>query len=142
MFAAEFEDIHIVERLFSSSLVAIVGLTSPRKLRICHFKKGSEICNYSYSNSILSVKLNRMVCIRVQITQVRAKTRIVRWKCVIETPPFNLRFCYSYHETRIKVRRTIQMIKWRFLCCSKVPGWVRKYQKHIISFFFSAKLQK
>ncbi|KAK7601658.1 hypothetical protein V9T40_009099 [Parthenolecanium corni] len=56
----EFEDIHIVERLFSSSLVAIVGLTSPRKLRICHFKKGSEICNYSYSNSILSVKLNRM----------------------------------------------------------------------------------
>lgn len=61
MFLAEFEDIHIVERLFSSSLVAIVGLTSPRKLRICHFKKGSEICNYSYSNSILSVKLNRMV---------------------------------------------------------------------------------
>jgi autophagy-related protein 18 len=56
----EFEDIHIVERLFSSSLVAIVGLSSPRKLRICHFKKGTEICNYSYSNSILSVKLNRM----------------------------------------------------------------------------------
>lgn len=59
--AAEFDEIHIVERLFSSSLVAIVGLSSPRKLRICHFKKGTEICNYSYSNSILSVKLNRMV---------------------------------------------------------------------------------
>ncbi|XP_065203342.1 WD repeat domain phosphoinositide-interacting protein 2 isoform X2 [Planococcus citri] len=56
----EFDEIHIVERLFSSSLVAIVGLSSPRKLRICHFKKGTEICNYSYSNSILSVKLNRM----------------------------------------------------------------------------------
>ena len=37
--------IHIVERLFSSSLVAVVGLSSPRKLRICHFKKGSEICH-------------------------------------------------------------------------------------------------
>lgn len=62
----EFEDIYIVERLFSSSLVALVGLSSPRKLRICHFKKGTEICNYSYSNSILSVKLNRarlVVCL-------------------------------------------------------------------------------
>lgn len=62
----EFDQIHIVERLFSSSLVALVGLSSPRKLRICHFKKGTEICNYSYSNSILCVKLNRsrlVVCL-------------------------------------------------------------------------------
>ena len=58
----ETEDICIVERLFSSSLVAIVSLSSPRKLKVCHFKKGTEICNYSYSNSILAVKLNRQVC--------------------------------------------------------------------------------
>lgn len=58
---AECEDISIVERLFSSSLVAIVSLSSPRKLKVCHFKKGTEICNYSYSNSILAVKLNRQV---------------------------------------------------------------------------------
>lgn len=60
------EDICIVERLFSSSLVAIVSLSSPRKLKVCHFKKGTEICNYSYSNSILAVKLNRqrlIVCL-------------------------------------------------------------------------------
>lgn len=60
------EDISIVERLFSSSLVAIVSLSSPRKLKVCHFKKGTEICNYSYSNSILAVKLNRqrlIVCL-------------------------------------------------------------------------------
>ncbi|XP_050392017.1 WD repeat domain phosphoinositide-interacting protein 2 [Patella vulgata] len=60
------EDISIVERLFSSSLVAIVSLSSPRKLEVCHFKKGTEICNYSYSNSILAVKLNRqrlIVCL-------------------------------------------------------------------------------
>ena len=58
---SETEDICIVERLFSSSLVAIVSLSSPRKLKVCHFKKGTEICNYSYSNSILAVKLNRQV---------------------------------------------------------------------------------
>lgn len=56
----ENEDICIVERLFSSSLVAVVSLSSPRKLKVCHFKKGTEICNYSYSNTILAVRLNRL----------------------------------------------------------------------------------
>jgi len=62
----DYEDPYILERLFSSSLVAIVALNQPRKLRICHFKKGTEICNYSYSNSVLRVKLNRarlVVCL-------------------------------------------------------------------------------
>lgn len=53
------EDSCVVERLFSSSLVAVVSLAAPRKLKVCHFKKGTEICNYSYSNTILAVKLNR-----------------------------------------------------------------------------------
>lgn len=60
------EDIILVERLFTSSLVAIVSLNAPRKLKVCHFKKGTEICNYSYSNTILAVKLNRsrlVVCL-------------------------------------------------------------------------------
>lgn len=56
----EIKDVCIVERHFSSSLVAIVSLSSPRKLKVCHFKKGTEICNYSYSNTILAVKLNRL----------------------------------------------------------------------------------
>uniref|UniRef100_A0AAY5K6Q4 WD repeat domain phosphoinositide-interacting protein 2 n=1 Tax=Esox lucius TaxID=8010 RepID=A0AAY5K6Q4_ESOLU len=62
----ECKDVCIVERLFSSSLVAIVSLKAPRKLKVCHFKKGTEICNYSYSNTILAVKLNRqrlIVCL-------------------------------------------------------------------------------
>ncbi|XP_065066460.1 WD repeat domain phosphoinositide-interacting protein 2-like [Rhopilema esculentum] len=54
------DDVCIVERLFSSSLVAIVSLSAPRKLKVCHFKKGTEICNYSYPNTILAVKLNRV----------------------------------------------------------------------------------
>jgi len=53
-------DVCIVERLFSSSLVAIVSLSAPRKLKVCHFKKGTEICNYSFPNTILAVCLNRM----------------------------------------------------------------------------------
>ncbi|KAL4658226.1 WD repeat domain phosphoinositide-interacting protein 2-like [Arapaima gigas] len=63
---ADTEDVCIVERLFSSSLVAIVSLKAPRKLKVCHFKKGTEICNYSYSNTILAVRLNRqrlIVCL-------------------------------------------------------------------------------
>ena len=59
IFSSTTDHICIVERLFSSSLVAIVSLASSRKLKVCHFKKGSEICNYSYSNAILAVKLNR-----------------------------------------------------------------------------------
>lgn len=60
------EDIRLVERLFSSSLVAIVTVNCPRKLKVCHFKKGTEICNYSYSNTVLAIKLNRarlIVCL-------------------------------------------------------------------------------
>jgi len=55
------DGVQIVERLFSSSLVAIVSLQSPRKLRVCHYKKGNEICNFSYTNTILAVRLNRAV---------------------------------------------------------------------------------
>lgn len=57
---SEMEDICRVERLFSSSLVTLVSLTAPRKLRVCHFMKGTEICSQSFSNTILSVRLNRL----------------------------------------------------------------------------------
>ncbi|XP_063698540.1 WD repeat domain phosphoinositide-interacting protein 2 [Culicoides brevitarsis] len=66
IYSSQGEDICLVERLFSSSLVAVVSLNAPRKLKVCHFKKGTEICNYSYSNTILAVKLNRarlVVCL-------------------------------------------------------------------------------
>ncbi|XP_041978049.1 WD repeat domain phosphoinositide-interacting protein 2 [Aricia agestis] len=60
------QEVCLVDRLFSSSLVAIVTVSAPRKLIVCHYKKGTEICNYSYSNTILAVKLNRsrlIVCL-------------------------------------------------------------------------------
>jgi autophagy-related protein 18 len=60
IYESEGDDVCLIDRLFSSSLIALVSLTSPRKLKVCHFKKGTEICNYSYSNTILAVKLNRL----------------------------------------------------------------------------------
>ncbi|XP_023612709.1 WD repeat domain phosphoinositide-interacting protein 1 isoform X7 [Myotis lucifugus] len=55
----EIPDVYIVERLFSSSLVVVVSHTKPRQMNVYHFKKGTEICNYSYSSNILSIRLNR-----------------------------------------------------------------------------------
>ena len=60
----------IVERLFASSLLAVVSLSSPRKLKVCHFKKNTEIVQNSYLNTILAVKLNRqrlVVCLEESI---------------------------------------------------------------------------
>ncbi|KAI2804924.1 WD repeat domain phosphoinositide-interacting protein 2 [Blomia tropicalis] len=60
----------IVERLFSSSLLAVVNLSSPRKLKVCHYKKNTEITQNSYLNTILAVKLNRhrlVVCLEESI---------------------------------------------------------------------------
>jgi len=59
-------DVYLVERLFSSSLVAVVATSSPRTLRVTHFKKGTEICRYSYNDKIRAVRMNRsrlVVCL-------------------------------------------------------------------------------
>ncbi|XP_008936255.1 PREDICTED: WD repeat domain phosphoinositide-interacting protein 1-like, partial [Merops nubicus] len=57
----EIPDVYIVERLFSSSLVVVVSHAKPQQMNVYHFKKGTEICNYSYSSKILSIRLNRQV---------------------------------------------------------------------------------
>ncbi|XP_029692461.1 WD repeat domain phosphoinositide-interacting protein 1 isoform X2 [Takifugu rubripes] len=67
---SETPDVYIVERLFSSSLVVVVSTTTPKRMNIYHFKKGTEICNYSYPSNILAVKLNRqrlVVCLEESI---------------------------------------------------------------------------
>lgn len=65
-----YDDVRIIERLFSSSLTALVSNQAPRKLRVCHFKKGTEICSYSFADTIQAVKLNRVrliVCLEESI---------------------------------------------------------------------------
>ncbi|KAL9700431.1 hypothetical protein quinque_003872 [Culex quinquefasciatus] len=89
------EEICLVERLFSSSLVAVVSLNAPRKLKVCHFKKGTEICNYSYSNTILAVKLNRsrlVVCLEesLYIHNIR-DMKVVH--TIRDTPPNTTGLC-------------------------------------------------
>ncbi|CDK27191.1 unnamed protein product [Kuraishia capsulata CBS 1993] len=54
----------IVEMLFSSSLVAMVGLgehpaLSPRRLKIVNTKRQTTICELTFPTSILAVKMNR-----------------------------------------------------------------------------------
>ncbi|SMN18963.1 similar to Saccharomyces cerevisiae YFR021W ATG18 Phosphoinositide binding protein required for vesicle formation in autophagy and the cytoplasm-to-vacuole targeting (Cvt) pathway [Maudiozyma saulgeensis] len=65
----------IVEMLFSTSLVALVGNgdspnLSPRKLRLVNIKKRSIICEITFPTSILSVKMNKsrvVVLLNLQI---------------------------------------------------------------------------
>ncbi|XP_072298472.1 WD repeat domain phosphoinositide-interacting protein 1 isoform X2 [Eucyclogobius newberryi] len=60
-------DVGLVERLYSSSLVVVVSAQTPQKLHIYHFKKGTEICNYSYPRPVQAVRLNRqrlVVCLQ------------------------------------------------------------------------------
>lgn len=54
----------IVEMLFSTSLLAVVGIgdqpaMSPRRLKIINTKKHSVICEVTFPTSILSVKMNK-----------------------------------------------------------------------------------
>ncbi|XP_076636306.1 autophagy-related 18a isoform X4 [Colletes latitarsis] len=67
----------------------MVTLSSPRKLRVCHFRKGTEICYYSYSNTILAVKLNRsrlVVCLQESLYIHNINTMKVL-HTIRETPP-------------------------------------------------------
>jgi autophagy-related protein 18 len=69
LFSSE-KEICITERLFVSSLVAFVTKDQRRKLFVYHFKKGTEICSYTYNDSILAVKLNRLKLIVVLKNQL------------------------------------------------------------------------
>ncbi|XP_043218708.1 WD repeat domain phosphoinositide-interacting protein 2-like isoform X2 [Amphibalanus amphitrite] len=66
IYEVEIGDVLIVERLFSSSLVTLVTQALPRRLQVCHFKKGTKVCEYDYTNTIVAVRLNRarlVVCL-------------------------------------------------------------------------------
>uniref|UniRef100_A0A7M4FNX7 WD repeat domain, phosphoinositide interacting 1 n=1 Tax=Crocodylus porosus TaxID=8502 RepID=A0A7M4FNX7_CROPO len=85
----ETPDVYIVERLFSSSLVVVVSQTKPQQMNVYHFKKGTEICNYSYASSILSIRLNRqrlIVCLEESIYIHNIKDMKLL-KTILDTPP-------------------------------------------------------
>lgn len=67
---SEAEDVILVERLFSTSLIALVTASHPSKLVLHHFKKHKEVCSYKYASNILAIKLNKMrlvVCLEDSI---------------------------------------------------------------------------
>ncbi len=103
------EDICIVERLFSSSLVAIVSQTAPRKLRVCHFKKGTEICNYCYSNTILAVRLNRNV------------SKQVKWP----------RGCDRFHLFFYSIFSSVWSFVWRSASTFTISATWRSYTRYV-----------
>ena len=67
--------VYIAERLFSSSLVAVVTRDDPRTLRVCHFNKGTEITRRKFDTKILAVKLNREVGTNMNALQLLCKTK-------------------------------------------------------------------
>ncbi|KAK9457279.1 WD40-repeat-containing domain protein [Dipodascopsis uninucleata] len=67
--------IAIVEMLFCTSLVALVGIgdqpaLSPRRLHITNTKRQSTICELTFPTSVLAVKLNRRRLIAVLEEQI------------------------------------------------------------------------
>ncbi|XDV45200.1 hypothetical protein PO909_013336 [Leuciscus waleckii] len=85
----ESPDVCVAERLFSSSLMVIVSRSTPFRMNIYHFKKGTEICNYSYSSNILAVRLNRqrlVVCLEEALYIHNIKDMKLL-KSVLNTPP-------------------------------------------------------
>ncbi|PAA46839.1 hypothetical protein BOX15_Mlig030836g1, partial [Macrostomum lignano] len=95
VFRHDGDEVCIIERHYSSSLVAMVTQAAPRKLRVCHFKKGTEICSCSYSNSILAVRLNRqrlVVCLEDSLYIHNLQDMKVL-HTIRETPPNRLGLC-------------------------------------------------
>lgn len=69
------EPIGLIEMLYETSLVAIVGLgeglgSSPRKLKIVNSKKNSVICDLVFPSTVLSVKLSKKRLIVLLETQI------------------------------------------------------------------------
>ncbi|KAJ2351246.1 autophagy protein [Coemansia erecta] len=91
--------IGIVEMLFCTSLVALVGsgdqpALSPRRLQIINTKRQSIICELTFPTSILAVKLNRRRLIAVLEEQIYVYD-ISNMKLLhtIETPPNPTAIC-------------------------------------------------
>ncbi|KAJ2370789.1 autophagy protein, partial [Coemansia sp. RSA 2611] len=91
--------IGIVEMLFCTSLVALVGsgdqpTLSPRRLQIINTKRQSIICELTFPTTILAVKLNRRRLIAVLEEQIYVYD-ISNMKLLhtIETPPNPTAIC-------------------------------------------------
>lgn len=89
----------IVEMLFCTSLVALVGLgdqpdMSPRRLQIVNTKRQSTICELTFPTSLLAVRLNRKRLIAVLEQQIYVyDISNMKWLHTIETSPNPAAIC-------------------------------------------------
>ncbi len=53
------DGVHLVERLFQSSLVTLCSQAAPRVMRVFHMRQKGDICSFNYSSAVLSIRMNR-----------------------------------------------------------------------------------
>ncbi|KAG8193526.1 hypothetical protein JTE90_003737 [Oedothorax gibbosus] len=71
------KDVCIIERNFSTVLVAFVKLEKPRNVFLYNYSKGAVIIQKAFPNTVLSVKLNRnhvVVCLEDRIFLLSARS--------------------------------------------------------------------
>lgn len=79
----------LIERLFSSSMLMLVSMKTPRRLHVYHFQKNNEICSHNYTNTVLSVKVNRdhlAVCLE-EIMYIHTIKDMKVLHTIRDTPP-------------------------------------------------------
>uniref|UniRef100_A0A0N5AJG2 WD repeat domain phosphoinositide-interacting protein 2 n=1 Tax=Syphacia muris TaxID=451379 RepID=A0A0N5AJG2_9BILA len=64
------EAVRYVERLFSACFVAYVLRKSPRKINAFHLEKRRKFCTQCYANTVVTIKMNREVCLDLLIFQL------------------------------------------------------------------------
>lgn len=69
------EPIGLVEMLYNTSLMVIIGLgeelgSSPRKLKLVNSKKNSTICDLIFPSTILNIKLSKKTLVVLLATQI------------------------------------------------------------------------
>lgn len=78
IYSSSGEEINIVERLFSSSLVAVVSLNAPRKLKVCvNFGQSARYCTHIY-NFNCGFLVFYCICCRCVISKKEPKYAIIR----------------------------------------------------------------
>ncbi|XP_045478537.1 WD repeat domain phosphoinositide-interacting protein 2-like isoform X2 [Harmonia axyridis] len=89
------EEVYLIEKLFASSLVAVVTVDAPRMLKVRHYKRGTEICNYTYASSILNIKMNReRLCVILRDScHIHDIHTMAVLHTIGETPPNNNGLC-------------------------------------------------
>ena len=81
-------EICMLDRCLSRGLVAFSSLKSPKKLKVCNFMNGMEMCDLSYPNSILALKINRsrLIVVLENSISIRSMVDMITLHTISDTP--------------------------------------------------------